>query len=313
MKHFKFLFFVLVALLTSCAALPEVTTNEHFEEYKKIEVGFGPEDFEQDPSNVVAYPRLIVACDERREGKTQGQIWEVNLTDFTSRKLEIVFSDANVNFHPHGMSIYGDRLFVISHNGKKEEFFVFKIESDKVVEEVVYSDGLFGHGNDIFAVGKYEYYYSDFKAINGKIVHCLDNECEIVAKHLKYPNGIYVLGEGVYVTTTLQNKVFVYDQDLIERIKIAKVKGGDNLTYDGTSLYTTSHPRFGKFIKHFKHLDKISPSVVYQIGINGNEVIYSNAGDQISAASVAWRYNEYLIIGQVFDNFIWVGKVQPNQ
>lgn len=300
---------IVLIILSGCAALPDVAEGVTINEYKKVTVGWGPEDFEVDPSNTTDYPRLLIACDERREGVTQGEIWELNLETLTSRKLEIVFKGVT-NFHPHGISIYQDKLFVISHNGKKEEFFRFKIEGDSVVEEEVYSEGLIGQGNDLYAISDMEFYYSDFRAFNGRIIYCLDGECEVVAKHLKYPNGVYVLGDAVYVTTTLQNKVFAFDQDFRNKEKIAKVPGGDNLTYDGVNLYTTSHPKFGKFIKHYKQAEKKSPSVVYEISLQGNKVVYSNAGEQISAASVAWRYKDYLIIGQVFDNFLWVGKFE---
>lgn len=309
--RYKFLLVIsVVMLLSSCAALPEVADGVKTSEYKKVVVGWGPEDFELDPSGVVDYPRLLVACDERREGKTQGEIWEVNLTDFSSRPLEIIFKDSTTNFHPHGVSAYQDYYFVISHNGKQDEFYRFKIEGDRLYEDTVFIEGIIGSGNDIFAVGENEFYYSDFKYFGGSVVRYYEGEWKKVVRHLKYPNGVYVLGDALYVTTTLQNKVFAYDHGVETKEKIAKVKGGDNLSYDGTNLYTTSHPKFGKFIQHYKHTEKKSPSVVYEIGLNGNRVIYSNAGEEVSAASVAWRYEDYLLIGQVFDNFLWVGKIE---
>ncbi|CAG5079978.1 hypothetical protein CRYO30217_01139 [Parvicella tangerina] len=311
MKFNAYFGIVILVLLVSCASLPEVVEGVEIAQYHKVNVGWGPEDFELDQSNAVDYPRLLVACDERREGKMQGEIWEVDLTDFQSRKLEVVFKDST-NFHPHGVSAYQDYLFVISHNDKQEEFYRFRIEGDRLYEDTVFTEGIIGHGNDIFAVGEQEFYYSDFKFFGGSVVRYFEGEWEKVIRHMKYPNGVYILGDALYVTTTLQNKVFAYDHEVETKEKIAKVKGGDNLSYDGTYLYTTSHPRFGKFIKHYKDADKISPSVVYRIGINGNEVIYSNSGEEISAASVAWRYEDYLIIGQVFDDFLWVGKIESD-
>ncbi len=296
-------------LLWSCAALPEVASDVKITVHTQVEVGWGPEDFDLDQSKTVDYPRLLVACDERRDGETQGEIWEVDLRDFSSRKLEISFEDAT-NFHPHGMSTFGDFLFVISHNDKKEEFYRFKIAKGELIEDTVWTEDVIGHGNDLYVVGENEFYYSDFKAFGGSVVHYFEGEWEKVVKHLRYPNGVYVMGDALYVTTTLQNKVFACDLAEGTKEKIAKVKGGDNLMYDGTNLYTTSHPNFRKFIKHYKNAEKKAPSVVYEISLQGNKVIYSDAGEQISAASVAWRYEDYLIIGQVFDNFLWVGKVQ---
>lgn len=295
--------------MSGCAALPEVTADDHVTDLESVEVGFGPEDFVVDWPDTFENPRLLVACDERRKGETPGEIWEVDFENKTSRKLEIVFKDTGVNFHPHGIDKYGDYLFVISHNGKKEEFYRFIIEADRLIEDTVFTEGIIGQGNDIFAVGENEFYYSDFKALGGSVVHYFEGEYEKVIKHLKYPNGIYVIRDDIYVSTTLQNKVFKYD--LLEGGKkevIARVKGGDNLMYDGIYLYTTSHPKFGKFIQHARHPGKISPSVVYRIG-GEEEVIYSNPGEEISAASVALQYEGYFFIGQVIENFILVGKV----
>lgn len=296
--------------LFSCATLPEVADDVKITEHQKIEVGYGPEDFELDQSESVDYPRLLVACDERREGETQGEIWEVDLTDFMSRKLEIIFKDSVVNFHPHGVSAYGDYFFVISHNGKKEEFYRFRIEGDRLYEDTVFTEGIIGHGNDLSVVGENEFYYSDFKMFGGSIVHYKNGKYEKIVKHLKYPNGVYAMDATLYITTTLQNDVLAYLMTEKASERIGKIKGGDNLTYDGVNLYTTSHPKNMKFIKHYKDSTKISPSVVYEISLKENKVIYSNAGDQISAASAAWRYEDYLIIGQVFDNFLWVGKIE---
>lgn len=296
-------------MFTGCASLPDVAEGVSVSEAQKITVGWGPEDFDLDQSNSVDYPRLLVACDERREATTQGEIWEVDLTDFTARKLEIIFKDST-NFHPHGVCSYGDYYFVISHNDKKEEFYRFRVEGDRLYEDTVFTDGIIGHGNDLFVVGEDEFYYSDFKMFGGSIVHYFEGEYQKVIKHLKYPNGVYVMGEALYFTTTLQHKVYAFDLATEEKEKIAKVKGGDNLMYDGTNLYTTSHPKTLKFIGHYKDIEKKSPSVVYEIALSGNKVIYSNEGEQVSAASTAWRYEDYLIIGQVFDNFLWVGKIQ---
>ncbi|MCB9188058.1 MAG: hypothetical protein H6599_02130 [Flavobacteriales bacterium] len=309
----NFSLWTLVLFISSCAALPEVADGVSISEHQKIVVGWGPEDFEMDQSGAVDYPRLLVGCDERREQKSQGEIWEVNLNDLSSRKLEIVFKDSLTNFHPHGVSAYENYFFVISHNGKKEEFYRFKVEEDKLYEDTVFTEGVIGQGNDLFVVGKDEFYYSDFKYFGGSVVRYFEGGWEKVVKHMKYPNGVYVLGDALYITTTLQNKVFAIDHGVENKEVIAKVKGGDNLAYDGTNLYTTSHPKFGKFIKHYKNEDKKSPSVVYEISLKENKVVYSNEGEQISAASVAWRYQDYLIIGQVFDNFLWVGKIEEEK
>ncbi len=296
-----------LAMLASCASLPhqEVTyTNEY-----KIEVGEGPEDFQLDSGR----NRLLVACDNRRVGYGSGEIWEIDLGTQKSKKLSVVFKDNGTIFHPHGMSIVDDYLFVISHKDKKtEEFFRFKIYKDSVVQDTVFSKGIIGEGNDIIAISKDEFYYSDFQMIGGSIVHYANGEFSKFSKGYKYPNGLIILGKEMYVTTSLSNNLYRVDMETSKKTKVLKLKGGDNLLSDGKTLYTTSHPKLMKFIQHSKSKANLSPTIAYSIDLASKQmkVLMSNDGSKISAASTGFIHDKKLYLSQVFEGFIWVGEIK---
>lgn len=303
----KFLLIICCFSMFGCASLPKQTATLINE--KKIEVGPGPEDFQLDETN----DRLLIACDERRVSYGLGEIWEVDIATQKSSRLEVVFKDNNTIFHPHGMSIIDDYLFVISHKSKNiEEFFRFKIFKDSVVQDTIFSKGIIGVGNDILAISKDEFYYSDFKMFGGSIVHYKDEKYSKFSKGYKYPNGLIMLENKMYVTTSLSNKLYKVDMGTGKKNKVLKLKGGDNLSSDGEKLYTASHSKMLKFIKHTKSSENISPTIIYSIDPKtlNKEVLFSNDGSKISAGSTGFVYADKLYIGQVFENYIWVGDLK---
>jgi hypothetical protein len=299
--------YLLLFFFASCASLPKQDLS--YNQEKKISVGEGPEDFELDSM----FNRLIVSCDNRRVENCFGELWGIDLETDNAYKLDVKFTDSIADFHPHGISIKGDLLFVISHKSNDvDEVFRFKIFEDSVVQEAVFNASLIGYGNDIFAVSSSEFYYSDYKMFGGSIVHCLDGNCQKFSKHYKYPNGIFILNEQMFVTTSLSNKLFLVDLYTGKKKAIARIKGGDNLLFDGEKLYTTSHPKIFKFIKHVKSSVNPSPTVVYEIDPVSykTKVIYSESGNTISAGSTGWVHNGKLYISQIFENFVWVGTIK---
>lgn len=294
-------------IMLGCAALPKQETE--FINENKITVGDGPEDFQLDEK----HERLIVACDNRRVGYGIGEIWEIDIATQQSKRLEVIFKENGVVFHPHGMSIIDDYLFVISHKDKDtEEFFRFDIYKDSVVQDTVFSDGIIGRGNDIFAVAKDEFYYSDFKMFGGSIVHFKNGEYSKFSKGFKYPNGLAIHHNDMFVTTSLSNKLFRINLESRKKEKVLKLKGGDNLLSDGKTLYSASHPKMMKFIKHTKSADNLSPTVIYEINPNNLNIktLFSNEGAKISTGSTGFVYRNKLYIGQVFEGFIWVGDLK---
>ena len=90
---------------------------------------------------------------------------------------------------------------------------------------------------------------------------------------------------------------------MINREVIAKVKGGDNIRFDGENLIVPCHLRSLAFLKHMSDSAKLSPTTVYSINpaTKKAEVIFFDSGKQLSAGSTSVVYNGYLYTVGVFD------------
>jgi hypothetical protein len=123
-------------------------------------------------------------------------------------------------------------------------------------------------------------------------------------------NGIYIENGYLYLAVTRENAVYRYpflsDGGLGERVKLAEVKSADNITSFGDYLLVAGHPKDMAFMKHMHDSSNPSPSLIFRIPKTspGSEVIFSNSGETISAASVGVVCSGRLFIGQVADDFV---------
>ncbi len=129
-------FMFLILSLAGCATLPEFTAQYPTQ---RITVGPGPEDMVAD--TFAGRRRLLVSCDERREGRApQAEIWSVSLEDGTSSVLPRRGEPADhFSFHPHGADIYYYRgqtfLVVVNHNPAENRHSLLSYE---VLEDGLY-------------------------------------------------------------------------------------------------------------------------------------------------------------------------------
>jgi sugar lactone lactonase YvrE len=155
-----------------------------------------------------------------------------------------------------------------------------------------------------------------FQVRTSRIAYCnAGGECKMASdKKLAYANGILVYGDKVYVAATQKKTLAEYQRQADGSItyvrNVAKLKGLDNISLvNPGNVLIAAHPSSGKFIKHARNADKLSPGVVYLIKLeNGkNEALYTTSGSSISGNSVAVAYKNSFYIGQVFED--WVLKV----
>ncbi|MFA5815696.1 MAG: hypothetical protein WC865_08760 [Bacteroidales bacterium] len=99
----------------------------------------------------------------------------------------------------------------------------------------------------------------------------------------------------------------------IEAINPAKgIKGPDNIRINNGNLIITSHSKPFKFIGHVKDKSQKSPSLVLSVDPHTGKStrLFYDDGKLISAASVALIFNNQLVIGQIFEPFIWLLDIQ---
>ncbi len=307
--------FVSLLAVVSCVKLPKQTVEySHFE---KIKVAPGPEDLQLYFNKNTQQFQLFVSCDERREGVTNGSIWMIDLTTHKSKPLVIKFTNQLDEFHPHGMHLYQNYLFVIDHFNdlKDSRIFRFEIKGDTLIEDTLFEKGLIGFPNDIVAIDKNTFLYTNYD-FKGGVVRYENNSFSTLIGGLRMPNGIDSINLNGYpyglVSCTWGKKVYRFDTQTGEKKRIAKVKGGDNFTFHENKLLVTGHLRFGKFFRHVKSSDNKSPSVVYELDVlsNSKKAIYVDKGKEISAVSTALYFNNRIYLGQIFDDYVLVGFVK---
>lgn len=302
-----------LSILLLLASIPILALPQSRERIQ-IEVGHGPEDMVLD---TIVGERLLISCAQRRKGNDElNGIWEYDFESQNTRQLELILkSERSINFH--GISISNVEkqgyLFVINHISKKShEVIRFRITKDTLYEEKSYRHKLLKSPNDLYAIGRDKFYYSNDNMLGGTLGLYNVGTYGFVAKGLSYANGVHVINDVIYLSTTTGNKIYSFTPDwknhYIKKDKLFKIKGGDNFTLtERNTLLVTSHPRIIKFIKHAANFEKKSPSMVYELDLDDQSttVIYHDrTGNEISACSTALEYKGYLYLAQVFDPFI---------
>lgn len=332
----KYTVLLLSFVLFGCATLPKDTHTE----YQKIPTSAGPEDMVLDTVAGAGTARLLISCNDHRLNRTMkggapnGDIYVCGLDadSLVAVRMRRAGEPEGMDFHPHGIFLCSDTsqekhyLYVVSHNLKEEKHPIYKYQvfPDSLLFLQAYQSPLIYSPNSVAALPDGGFYIGNDAGKNGggimelllrlrrsNLVYCDGKDKYVkVASKLAYANGLNIVDNHyLYVGTTRQNRVFRYvidyEGNLVDRQKIAKVVGADNVRYDGGDLYVAAHLRDLAFWAHLKNPQKLSPTVVYRIDPQGSRTaVYANKGWQISAGATALPYGGYLYIGQVFEPFI---------
>lgn len=308
--------------MVGCVALPKVTEQAS----RMIAVPPGPEDMVVDEYN--GGVRILISCDDRRQEKKLPDGWIVAYTPLTGKLDTLVRMGEPVKrpFHPHGIDLAmvdGEkRLYVVCHDkvGKKHWIAEYKVGEFALEWLRDYDSPLITSPNAVAAMPGGGCYVSNdrknhdsmweaiLKQKKATVVRCTEGgDAKVVVPRVMYGNGITVGGDGmVYQASTRGNKIFAYhvtEDSLVEPSVVAKLVGPDNLRWEGNDLLVVCHLRGLAFLRHAKNAEKGSPTVVYQVPIDGEKpkVLYANRGQPISAGSTAVIVDGKLYVCQVFE------------
>jgi len=296
----------------------------------QIEVGYGPEDMLWD-SISMDEDRILVSCGSRRDehDKSFNGIYAVNPISEEVIKLKQIGHPEDLEFHSHGFDmakIDGQAfLFVINHEDEKgvQSILKYKVNKDELTLDSIIQHPLIISPNDIFVLNDGSFFISNdagkrgsktelmLMQKRGSVVYFpVSGAAEIVDKRLGMPNGLYFQEPFLFVSTSMQGKIFRYTQlnnSFTNKTQIAKkLPGADNLNPYKNGLLVPCHPRYIAFIKHAINAKKHSPSVVYYVSFDGAEKfpIFSDDGSIISCGSTAIVKDDFIYISQIFENYL---------
>ena len=145
-----------------------------------------------------------------------------------------------------------------------------------------------------------------------------------LAGGIGFANSVALSADGktLYASGTTSRAIFIYDRDpatnaIKQRDSAFVGTGADNLDVeDDGRVWIATHPKLLSFIQHARNPAKGSPSQVIVLepattGSGGkiDQIYLKNGDDKFSAASVAVRDGDTMILGSVFEAGIRVCKL----
>lgn len=321
----RFVFFFCTLFFLQACSQPLPENSDYC--YRKITTGYGPEDLQIDTVTNPNRPRLLIACNTRREYEPAvSEIYAHNLDDSIAYPLSRI-EPKDIHFNPHGLDLVNVRdsliLLVVNHNDSAHEQSIIRylVKSDTLFFLQKITNPLFASPNAVAGLGNGDFLVSNdagkrhnfwemlFRQKKSKVIYCKGNDCAIAADKICFGNGILVSGETIYEASTLPGAIYKYTLEngkMTNQQTIAKVDGADNLRLHNGELIVAAHLRFGKFLSHMKKAEKKSPTAVYAVNPASGEkrLVYFNDGNVISAASTGLIFRNKLYIAQVFDPYI---------
>ncbi len=311
----------------------------HFDgKITEIDGFLGSEDITIDQSTGLAF----ISSNDFRDKSTEGSILMLNLNQKKPIPVNLTLNIHLPDFHPHGISLYQNidgtkQLFVINHSKTGNYIEIFNIKDTTLVHETSISDPLFVSPNDLVAVGKRSFYFtndhneklSSWRAKKDLLQIAMGNVCyfdgkkaKIMAEGFLYANGINISNNGkkLFVASTSGKKIKVFDREissgqLTESDEIA-IKGADNIEIDKEdNLWVGCHPKLLAFLNHSKNQAELSPSKINKVTYSNKgdykiESIYLNNGKPVSGSSVGAVFGKKLLIGTVFEDKVLIGEME---
>lgn len=240
------------------------------------------------------------------------------------------------DFRPHGMNLTRPasgppRLFVISHPpGKAHSVEILeRNESGAFVPMESVTDPLFVRPNAIAALGIKQFYIANDSGAKNSferlqefalrrglstLVYYNGSEARIVDDRLKTAAGIALSPDTtrLYVAETMGKALRIYSRDLasgdIELLETVPLPGApDNLNVaeDG-SVWIALHPKMLAVLRSLGDATKRAPTSIVRYdpaAPDGSRLttIYVNAGDEISAGSVAASIGQRFVVSAITD------------
>lgn len=314
--------------------------DSHFDgECRLIPGPIGAEDIAIDRAAGVAY---ISGYDRRGAMSGRPQPGAIHMYDLNAESIAPIniTPEMDTSFQPHGISLwtgpdYKRALYVINHPAPGTRPYTHSVEVFDVLagalrHRTTITDARLVMPNDIVAVDESRFYVTNthrnppgsmqsietyLRLRGANVMFFGPHGFEVAADDLIFPNGINVSRDGktIYVASTTMQEVQLYDRDL--NSGELKLRGGiylgsglDNIDVDEDgSLWVGAHPNLLAVAAMPDDPKALSPSQVLRVsfvddGAAKIDEMFLDGGDRISGLSVAARYGNRLLLGQIFNN-----------
>ena len=293
----------------------------------------GPEDLTIHPRTGVAY---VSACDRfavERGESPRGALYAYPLDAPSPAPVNLTSAEL-ADACPHGISLWmdpggRDRLFAIVHRGERHSIEVYDLEGERLVHRTSLADPLLVSPNDLVAVGREELYVTNDHGWPPGLARTLEEWLRLplatvvrwdgarfseVASGIRVANGIQASADGrtLFVAGSLDREVRVYDRDpasgaLVLREEVPLDTVPDNVELDAEgALWIGAHPKALELVRYRNGRSPRSPSQVVRAGRAADgrwtvEEVFLDAGDALSASSVAAVRGNRLLIGGIYE------------
>jgi len=292
----------------------------------------GPEDIQIDASRRRAF---ISSLDRRAAPDQRGAIYAVSIDNpLASSSWRDRTMGAPAAFRPLGISYYQDgevqRLFVINEATNSVELYDVQENGDLAHAETL-TERRLTSPNNIVAVGPRSFYLSNDvergrdtafgqlhflgRVGSGKIMYYSGQAWLLAAEGLRFANGLALSPDGrrLYAAETAGQPLLLFDRapetGVLTLAQTAPLGAApDNLTIgDDGAVWIGALPKPLAVPAHGRDPGTPAPSLVlrYEEGASplaGLVEIYRNAGDEISASTVAAVLGRKLLIGSLWED-----------
>ena len=236
-------------------------------------------------------------------------------------------------FHPVGMDLHlqadgSRRLYVINRASPGRSLIeIFEIHDNEALFRQRLEDPLLVSANDLVALDDDELYVSNdltspswrasldtlLAVPTGNVVHYRSGQWRVVIDKLAFANGITTsaAGDHLYVAEMRGKAVLDFPRDLHKgdlaplRRSFSIPGNVDNISReDGPWLDVAAHPDLLALAASFDDADKRAPSRAYRLNVRTGALqpLFADDGRQVSAASVAMRFGNQVILGQLLED-----------
>ncbi len=257
-------------------------------------------------------------------------------TDF---KTTLLTANFPTSFAPHGISMLKTdstyTVMAINHTPKGSTIEVFTLHGDSLAYKKTLTDSAMISPNDIVLLDENRFYFTNdhrytegiglfFEEYGGRsisnVVYFDGKNYTEVAGGIAYANGINFDAKRnlLFVASPRGFLVKVYSKnndgslDFIEDIPCGF--GVDNIEIDTEgNLWIGGHPNLLQFKAYAQGKKETSPSEIIKITYKGKgdyviEHIYTEDGSNMSGATVAAPFGDYIFTGNVMDSHFLVLK-----